>query len=106
MINNARFLILPWVRCPNLGSRILARCARQVPEDFQQRYGYRPVLFETFVEKDRFAGTVYRASNWQCVGQTSGRGKLDRTHQAALSRKTVWLYPLAKDWRKQLGVTR
>jgi len=106
VINNARFLILPWVRCPNLGSRILSRCARQVPEDFQQRYGYRPVLFETFVERDRFSGTVYRASNWHCVGQTTGRGKLDPTHQAALPRKTVWLYPLVKDWRRQLGVPR
>jgi hypothetical protein len=106
VINNARFLILPWVRCPNLGSRILSRCARQVPEDFQQRYGYRPVLFETFVERDRFSGTVYRASNWHCVGQTTGRGKCDRTHQTALPRKTVWLYPLRKDWRRHLGVTR
>lgn len=106
VINNARFLILPWVRCPNLGSRILSRCARQVPEDFQERYGYRPVLFETFVEKDRFSGTIYRASNWHCVGQTRGRGKLDRTHQRALPCKTVWLYPLVRDWRQQLGVTR
>jgi hypothetical protein len=104
LVNNARFLIAPWVQSRNLGSRILGRCAREVPADFARLYGYRPVLLESFVEAERFIGTVYRAANWQCVGQTTGRGKLDRSHQEALPVKTVWLSPLQSDWRRQLGV--
>ena len=105
VLNQARFLILPWVRCPNLGSRILARCAEQVPQDFQRQYGYRPVLLETFVSADRFPGTVYRAANWVWVGQTAGRGKWDREGRAGGTRKTIWLYPLVRNFREQLGLT-
>ena len=99
VVNNARFLILPWVRCRNLASAILARAAQRIGEDFQQRYGYRPVLLETFVEQPRFRGTAYRAANWQCVGETQGRGKLDVHHHAALPRKLVYIYPLQRDFR-------
>ena len=101
-MNNARFLILPWVSCPNLASKLLAMVARRLPEDWQARYGYRPVLMETFVESGRFAGTCYRAANWIHVGQTQGRGKLDSQHTAKLSTKNIWLYPLTKDFRQRL----
>ena len=78
---------------PLLGRRfhVLARSSRRLPDDWQARYGYRPMLLETFVQSDRFAGTSYRAANWTHVGQTQGRGKLDvhRTH--ALPRKDIWL---------------
>lgn len=102
IVNNARFLILPWVRSKGLASKILGRIARQLPHDWQQRYGYRPVLLETFVQSDRFRGTSYKAANWIHVGQTQGRGKLDVTHQHAMPVKDVWLYPLDRAFRQQL----
>jgi hypothetical protein len=102
VVNNARFLILPWVRSPNLASRVLSAAAKLLPGDWENRYGYRPVLLETFVE-ERFQGTCYRAANWVCVGQTQGRGKLDRDHSAALPRKQIFLYPLRRDFRTALS---
>ena len=102
IVNNARFLILPWVRSPGLASKILGRIARQLPGDWQDRYGYRPVLLETFVKSDRFRGTCYQAANWIPVGQTRGRGKLDVRHEHALPVKDIWLYPLTKSFRQQL----
>jgi hypothetical protein len=99
IVNNARFLILPWVRSRNLASRLLAIATRRLAEDWQLRYGYRPVLLETFVESPRFKGTCYQAANWICVGETEGRGKRDIQHQRALARKRVWIYPLAPDPR-------
>ena len=78
VVNNARFLILPWVKSKNLASRILSMAAKTLPGDWEKRYNYRPVLLETFVEKQRFDGACYKASNWIFVGQTQGRGKMDR----------------------------
>ena len=102
IVNNSRFLILPWVQSKGLASRILAMATRQLADDWQKRYKYRPVLAETFVEKSRFKGTCYHAAGWVCVGQTKGRGKLDSRNQRALPIKTIWLKPLEKDWRKPL----
>lgn len=102
VVNNARFLILPWVRCRNLASWILARCSRRLPLDWDREYGYAPALLETFVDADRFAGTCYRASNWQYLGKTQGRGKLDRHREFALPVKRVFVYPLAADFREVL----
>ena len=102
VINNARFLILPWIQCKNLASRVLALAARRLAEDWHVRYAYRPVLLETFVEKPRFTGTCYKAANWLCLGDTQGRGKLDRLHRNAEPIKSVWIYPLASDFRRQL----
>ena len=103
VVNNARFLILPWVRVKSLASKLLAMAARQLPADWSRRYDYRPVLLETFVEAERFAGTCYRAANWTCVGQTQGRGKLGDHRLGQVPVKTVWVYPLAKDFRAQLS---
>jgi hypothetical protein len=102
IINNARFLIPPWIRVKGLASKLLAMTARRLPHDWADRYGYRPVLLETFVEQERFAGTCYRAANWTCVGQTQGRGKLGDHRLGQVPVKTVWVYPLAKDFRAQL----
>jgi hypothetical protein len=102
VVNNARFLIL--VRSPNLASRILSMTAKRIASDWYARYGYTPVLLETFVEKERFTGTCYKASNWTYVGETKGRGKLDMHHEHKVPVKSVWLYPLRKDfarWLKQ-----
>ena len=94
LVNNSRFLVLPWVRAKNLASRILALICSRLPDDWQKRYGYRPVLAETFVDQERFAGTCYKAANWVCVGQTKGRGKTDRHNACDQPVKTIWLYPL------------
>jgi hypothetical protein len=89
-------LILPWVRVSGLASKILSRCARQLPKDWQQRYGYRPLLLETLVDGARFAGTSYRAANWILLGQTTGRGRMDRQRQAAVRPKDIYVYPLCR----------
>ena len=102
VVNNSRFLIVPWVKSRNLASWILARCARRLPLDWQKCYGYRPVLLETFVERGRFHGTCYKAANWACIGETQGRGKLDRDHTASLPRKQIFVYALERDFRRAL----
>jgi hypothetical protein len=102
VVNNARFLILPDVQVQNLASKILARTTRALRADWQALYGYSPVLVETFVETGRFTGASYRAANWVKVGETQGRGKLDRTHQRALPVKDVYLYPLVRGFRHHL----
>lgn len=99
VINNTRFLILPWVRSQGLASKVLALAARRLPRDWFERYGFRPLLLETFVETPRYVGTCYKAANWQCVGQTTGRGKLSRTHQPTLPVKDIWIYPLQRHFR-------
>jgi hypothetical protein len=102
VVNNARFLLLPWVRSRNLASWALSQCARRLPLDWQVRYGYHPVLLETFVERGRFRGTCYKASNWSYVGDTQGRGKLDRYRTAELPIKQIFLYPLIERFREVL----
>jgi len=102
IVNNARFLIVPWIRCKNLASRILAMIARRLADDWHERYAYRPVLLETFVEKPRFAGTCYKAANWQYLGDTQGRGKLDTLHLNAQPIKSIWIYPLERHFRERL----
>jgi len=102
IVNNARFLILPWIRCRNLASRVLALIARRLGNDWHARYGYRPVLLETFVEKPRFTGTCYKAANWLYLGDTQGRGKLDTHHRQGEALKAIWVYPLASDFRRHL----
>ena len=102
VVNNARFLILPWVRCRNLASRLLSLATRRLAQDWQDRYGYGPVLVETFVQTPRFRGTCYKAANWIYLGETQGRGKLDIEHQAQLPRKGIWVHPLVRDFRHQL----
>jgi Domain of unknown function (DUF4338) len=100
VVNNARFLIL--ARLPNLASRILSLAARRIAADWRIRYGFEPVLLETFVEKERFTGTCYKAANWISVGDTQGRGKLDVRNERKLPVKSVWLYPLDKDFTRWL----
>ncbi|HEV2450756.1 MAG TPA: Druantia anti-phage system protein DruA [Streptosporangiaceae bacterium] len=106
VVGNARFLVLPWVRVPNLASAALGLLARGIAEDWRAAYGFSPVLLETFVETPRFAGTSYRAANWIRVGATKGRGKLDRTHQNALAVKDVYCYPLTPAFRQRLRADR
>ncbi len=102
VVNNARFLILPWIRVRSLGSKLLSMAARRLADDWAGRYNYRPVLLESFVEAERFAGTCYRAANWCCVGHTQGRGKLGDHRLGQVPVKTVWVYPLLRDFRERL----
>jgi hypothetical protein len=102
IVNNARFLILPWVKSKNLASKLLGLAARRLPEDWEKRYNYRPVMMETFVETQRFQGTCYKAANWIRLGETKGRGKLDTHNQCGLPVKSVWIYPLDKNFRSIL----
>lgn len=102
IVNNSRFLILPWTRVPNLASHILARAAQQLPRDWQARYGVQPVLMETLVDASRYRGVCYRAANWIDVGATTGRGRMDRLHQAQVVPKQIFLYPLHRHWRQRL----
>lgn len=102
LVNNTRFLILPWIHSQNMASRLLAMATRRLSDDWQERYGYRPVLVETFVEIPRFHGTCYKAANWIYIGQTQGRGKLDVKREARLPKKSIWVYPLVKDFRRKL----
>lgn len=102
VVNNSRFLVLPWVRSPNLASMILGLCARRVREDFERFHGVSPLVMETFVESGRFVGSCYRAANWIRVGTTCGRGRNDRRALRAVPIKDIWLYPLSKDFRSKL----
>jgi hypothetical protein len=101
VLNNARFLILPWVRVPHLASHLLARCARQLPADFSRRYGWSPALLETFVQ-DPYPGACYRAAQWIYLGRTRGRGKKGPhplAGQTPVPVKHLWVYPLARHFR-------
>jgi hypothetical protein len=103
IVNNGRFLILPWVRVKGLASKILALSARQLPQDWHRHYGHRPLLLETLVDADRFRGTCYRAANWIYVGRTTGRGRMDREHKAdGQAIKDIYIYPLVRDARQRL----
>jgi hypothetical protein len=103
IVNHGRFLVLPWVRIKGLASKVLALSARQMPRDWEARYGYRPLLLETLVDAARFRGTCYRAANWIQVGQTAGRGRMDREHKAhGQAIKDIYVYPLVRDARQRL----
>jgi hypothetical protein len=102
VVGNSRFLIVPQWHVPHLASHVLGMALRRLRTDWKGRYGYEPVLAETFVQQERFEGTCYRAANWIEVGQTQGRGRQDRTHSRSSTAKRVFVYPLAAQARQQL----
>jgi hypothetical protein len=102
LANNSRFLILPWVTVPHLGSWILGQVSRRIGADWQAKYGHGLVALETFVERQRFAGTVYRAANWLKVGETTGRTRQDRHTCIQAPVKDIYLYPLRRKFREAL----
>ena len=103
IVNNSRFLILPWVRVDGLASTILARSAKQLPQDWRRSYGYTPLLLETLVDTARFRGTCYRAANWLCLGETTGRGRMDRHHaKHGDTRKLIFVFPLHRGVQQRL----
>jgi len=100
--DNSRFLILPWVQVKFLASHILSKIVKRISDDWQVKYGHPIYLLETFVQKDKFQGTCYKAAGWIYTGDTKGRGKKDIHREYAVPVKSVWLYPLRKDYRKYL----
>lgn len=94
LANNTRFLVLPWVRVPHLASHVLSRVARRIGADWSVKYGHGLEWLETFVERGRFAGSCYRAANWQRVGQTTGRSRQDRDHTRRVPVKDIYVYRL------------
>ena len=103
VVNQSRFLVLPWVSVRGLASKILSLAARRLPQDWHALYGYRPLLLETLVDRSRFRGTCYRAGNWIHLGATQGRGRMDRDHAAqGQAIKDIFVYPLCRHAREQL----
>jgi hypothetical protein len=103
LTNNTRHLILPWVRVPHLSSWILGHVLRRLSSDWQQKYGHPIHLVETFVERDRFVGTSYRAANWIRLGSTTGRSRQDRERTLQVPVKDVYVYPLDRRFRGRLS---
>jgi hypothetical protein len=102
IVNNTRFLIFPWVRVKNLASKALSLAIKRIRYDWQDRYGYSPVLLETFVDIEKYRGTCYKAANWVLLGETAGRGRMDRHHQHPSSPKLIYMYPLQRNFRAVL----
>lgn len=96
IISQSRFLIFPWVKVPNLATKVLSKSIRQIGDDWLRIYGYRPVLIETFVDTTKYYGTCYGAANWQYLGKTTGRGRFHKDKQTI---KDIFVYPLQSDWR-------
>jgi len=103
VVCNSRFLVRGHLRVPGLASHVLARALARLAEDWAARYGERPVLVETFIDRRRHRGGCYRAANWRYVGDTAGRGRNDRRHAGAAGVKAVYVYPLCRHWRQRLG---
>lgn len=102
VICNSRFLIMPHVNVAHLASHVLGIMSRRIAQDWKIRYGYEPLLLETFVEAQRFKGTSYRAANWRHIGESAGRSRQDRTNSLRVPPKDVYVYELQKDARALL----
>ncbi len=103
IVNNSRFLLLPWIKVRNLASSVLAALSRRIVIDWERAYGVRPLLLETFVDHQRFKGTCYRAANWTWLGLTQGRGRMDRQkNRVGAAPKGIFVFPLAKNARTRL----
>jgi hypothetical protein len=101
VVNNSRLLILPWARVRNLASHVLGRLAGRICEDWENRWGYRPVLLETFVDP-RYEGSCYRAAGWQYLGMTTGTGLVREGKSYTTTPKRIFVKPLVEDFRSQL----
>lgn len=103
VINNNRFLILPFVEVSNLASRVLSMATEKVVEDWTQYYALRPKIAETFVQPSRYEGTCYEAANWINVGATKGYAKRGRAHHNGQEPKQIYLYGLSRKSRRELA---
>lgn len=102
VINNSRFLVFPWIKVKNLGSHILGQVIRRIRDDWEGRWGYRPVLAESFVDPVRYEGISYKASNWEYLGMTTGRGLPREGNIYTSSPKKIFVRALASDFRALL----
>ena len=102
VINNSRFVIFPWVKVKNLASHVLGQISRQIKAHWQERWGYSPVLIETFVDPAHYQGTCYKAANWQCLGMTTGQGLVRKDKIYTTSPKMIFIKPLVKNYRDLL----
>ena len=102
--NNARFLILPWVKVEHLASHILAKVSRRISSDWTAKYRHPVYILETFVECGKFKGTSYKAAGWICVGKTKGRSRNDRYSTIKVPIKDIYLYPLTKRFKEVLSL--
>jgi len=105
IVGMSRFLIRPSVNCKNLASKVLGMSMATIADDFDQQYGYRPLLIESFVDTEHYSGTCYQAANWLAIGKTKGRGRQDRHCESTLSQKTIYMYPLETQFRKRIGLS-
>jgi len=102
VINNSRFLIFSWVRIKNLASHVLGQIERQIGQDWERHWGYRPVLMETFVDPRHFEGSSYKGANWHLLGQTTGEGLVRQGKAYTTSPKKIFVKPLVKQFRTLL----
>jgi hypothetical protein len=103
VVNNSRFLVLPWVNVRHLASHVLGHVTRRIADDWEERWGYRPLLLETFVDQERFQGTCYRAAGWEYLGQTTGEGLARPGREYKTTPKMILVRPLANDFRARLS---
>lgn len=102
VLNNTRFLLFPWVRVRHLASHVLGQLARRVRTDWEQRWGYQPVLMETFVDPARYRGISYQAAGWTLLGSTTGEGLRRPGRSYQTTPKLLFVRPLVRDFREQL----
>jgi len=102
VINNSRFLVFPWVKVKNLGSHILGQVLRRIRDDWQERWGYSPLLVETFVEPQKYEGSSYKAANWHYLGMSTGEGLPRKGKHYTTTPKKIFVRPLAADFRALL----
>jgi len=102
VINNTRFLILKWVHVKNLASHVLGQVQRRISEDWHTRWGYRPVLMESFVDPRKYHGSSYKASNWKHLGMTTGGGLVRKGKQYTTTPKMIFVKPLVRNFRPLL----
>jgi hypothetical protein len=102
ILNNTRFMVLPWVAVPGLAGQVLSQASRRLPPDWRAKYGQPIWLLETFVDRQRYVGTCYQAANWICLGQTQGRGRQGPPGQLSTAIKDIYVRPLHPDFRRHL----
>lgn len=100
----SRLLIRPGVCCRNLASKVLGLFVRHIGPDFEQRYGYRPWLIESFVDTAHHPGTCYQAANWTRVGESKGRGRYDSDRRFAENPKDIYVYCLEPEFRGHMAL--
>ena len=100
---NSRFLVMPWVRIPNLASQVMALNIARLITDWQQHFNHRLLLLETFVDSRYFKGTCYKASNWLHIGQTHGSTKQGKGYRYHGNAKEIYLYVINPEFRKIIG---